>query len=296
MTMSPLQVVAPSAATETPRRVRWRSVRKNVSLWLGAAIVFAVLFIAVFAPLISPYSPIKLDYTAILQPPSPAHWLGTDDLGRDILTRIFYGARTSMEVAIGSVALATIVGVPIGLVSGFYRGVVDEWLVMRVVDAIQAFPFLILALVLAAVLGPGIRNVTIAIAVGYLPVFIRTVRAQVMAERQKEYVQAARMVGASDIRLMFRHIFPNTLTPLIVQVTLGVASGIVAEASLSYLGLGAQPPTPSWGSMLHTAQGYMTQAPWMAIVPGVAIAIAVLGFNLLGDGLQIRFDPRKNRA
>lgn len=296
MTMSPLEVVAPATATETPRRVRWRSVRKNVSLWLGAAIVFAVLFIAVFAPLISPYSPVKLDYTAILQPPSAAHWLGTDDLGRDILTRIFYGARTSMEVAIGSVALATIVGVPIGLVSGFYRGVVDEWLVMRVVDAIQAFPFLILALVLAAVLGPGIRNVTIAIAVGYLPVFIRTVRAQVMAERQKEYVQAARMVGASDVRLMFRHIFPNTLTPLIVQVTLGVASGIVAEASLSYLGLGAQPPTPSWGSMLHTAQGYMTQAPWMAIVPGIAIAIAVLGFNLLGDGLQIRFDPRKNRA
>ncbi|MCY0889095.1 MAG: ABC transporter permease [Alicyclobacillaceae bacterium] len=296
MTMSPLEVVASATATETPRRVRWRSVRKNVSLWLGAAIVFAVLFIAVFAPLISPYSPVKLDYTAILQPPSAAHWLGTDDLGRDILTRIFYGARTSMEVAIGSVALATIVGVPIGLVSGFYRGVVDEWLVMRVVDAIQAFPFLILALVLAAVLGPGIRNVTIAIAVGYLPVFIRTVRAQVMAERQKEYVQAARMVGASDVRLMFRHIFPNTLTPLIVQVTLGVASGIVAEASLSYLGLGAQPPTPSWGSMLHTAQGYMTQAPWMAIVPGIAIAIAVLGFNLLGDGLQIRFDPRKNRA
>lgn len=278
------------------RKNRWRHLRKNVSLWTGAILVAMVIIIAIFAPWLTPFSPIQLNYSAILQAPNATHWFGTDELGRDVLTRVFFGARTSMEVSIGSVVISLVIGIPVGLLSGFYRGIVDEWLVMRVVDAIQAFPFLILSLVLAAMLGPGIRNATFAIAVGYIPVFVRTVRGQVLLEMEKEYIQSARALGARDWRIMLRHVFPNITTPLIIQATLAVASGIVAEASLSYLGLGAQPPTPSWGSMLHTAQGYLTEAPWLAIVPGIAIAIAVLGFNLLGDGLQIWLDPRKRRS
>jgi peptide/nickel transport system permease protein len=185
-----------------------------------------------------------------------------------------------------------IIGIPIGLVSGYYRGFLDNWIIMRIVDALQAFPFLILALVLAAVLGPGIRNAMIAIGIGYLPVFIRIVRGQVLAEVRREYVEAARVAGVSDLRIMVRHILPNVTTPLIVQSAIALAGGIVAEASLSYLGLGVIPPTASWGTMLHDAQGYLAQDPMLAVIPGLAIAIAVLGFNLLGEGLQEVLDPR----
>lgn len=259
---------------------------------IGGFIVLVILFVSIFAPWISPFPPNQIDYSSVLHGMNAKHLLGSDELGRDELARILVGARTSMEVSLGAVIFALLIGIPVGLISGFYRGFVDEWLVMRIIDALQAFPFLILALVLAAVLGSGIRNATIAIGIGYLPIFVRIIRGQVMAETRKEYIEAARMLGASDWRIMLIHIFPNVLSPLIVQATIAMASGIVAEASLSYLGLGAQPPTASWGSMLHTAQGYLSQAPWLAVVPGIAIIIAVLGFNMLGDGLQDLFDPK----
>ncbi|QQE81090.1 ABC transporter permease [Alicyclobacillus sp. SO9] len=269
---------------------------RNRSLVLGGAIVAVILISAVFAPLLTPYSPTEQNYTEILQPMSAHHWLGTDPVGRDILSRILIGARTSMEVSFGAVAIGMLVGIPVGLFSGFYGGFMDNWVIMRVVDALQAFPFLILALVLAAMLGPGIGNAMFAIAIGYLPIFIRITRGQVIAEMNKDYVEAAKMVGASPMRIMFKHILRNVTTPLIVQGTIAMASGIVAEASLSYLGLGPKPPTASWGTMIQTAQGYMSQAPWFGLIPGFAIVIAVLGFNMLGEGLQDLWNPRnRNR-
>ncbi|OFW77713.1 MAG: diguanylate cyclase [Alicyclobacillus sp. RIFOXYA1_FULL_53_8] len=268
---------------------------RNRSLWFGILIVAAVIVVALLASWISPFTPDQQNYASLLQGPSAQHWLGTDDLGRDQLTRIFFGARTSMEVTLGAVVLGIVIGVPVGLLSGFYGGVVDDWVVMRFVDALQAFPFLIMALVLAAVLGPGIGNAMIAIGIGYIPTFIRTVRGQVIAESKRDYVQSARSLGAGDWRIMVKHIFPNITSPLIVQTSLAMASGIVAEASLSYLGLGAQPPTSSWGSMLKVGQGYITNDPWLSIIPGLAIVVAVLGFNLLGDGLRDYWDPRQRQ-
>ncbi|WP_273367008.1 ABC transporter permease [Alicyclobacillus herbarius] len=282
-----------------PSQTAERSVRRAQRFWrnrsflIGGAIACLVIIVAVFAPWLTPYPPNVQSYSTVLQGPSSHHWLGTDQLGRDELSRLFVGARTSMTVSGGSLIIGLVVGVPIGLISGFYRGFWDDWIIMRMVDAMQAFPFLILALVLAAMLGPGEWNATMAIGVGYIPIFVRIVRGQVMAELEKEFVLAARMMGASDRRIMWRHIFPNITTPLIVQMTLAMANGIIAEASLSYLGLGVSPPTASWGTMLHDAQGYLGQASYLAIVPGIAIGIAVLGFNLLGDGLQQWLNPRQ---
>ncbi|QSO55222.1 ABC transporter permease [Alicyclobacillus curvatus] len=266
---------------------------RNPPLVIGGIVVLIVLVAAVFAPLLSHFGANSIDTNSILQPPGGKHWLGTDELGRDEYARILVGARTSMVVSVGSLIVGLVIGVPVGLISGFYRGFMDDWVIMRIVDAMQAFPFLILALVLAAMLGPGERNAMIAIGVGYVPIFVRIVRGQVLGELEREFVSAARMIGASDWRIMWKHIFPNTLTPLIVQATLAMAGGIVAEASLSYLGLGAQPPTASWGTMLNDAQGYMGQGTWLAVFPGLAIAVAVLGFNLLGDGLQRWLDPKR---
>ncbi|WP_083511755.1 ABC transporter permease [Alicyclobacillus acidiphilus] len=275
-----------STAAKRPFRFR------NRALWIGGFIVGIVIFVALFAPWLCPYDPNGTDFSSTLQPPTWHHLFGTDQLGRDQLSRTMIGARTSMEVSVGALVVSLVIGVPIGLVSGYYRGIVDDWFIMRIIDALQAFPFLILALVLAAMLGPGARNSMIAIGIGFIPTFVRTVRGQVIAELEKEYVVSARAIGARDWRIMWDHILPNTVTPLIVQATMVMASGIVAEASLSYLGLSVQPPVASWGTMLEDAQGYMSMAPWLAVVPGVAIAIAVLGFNLLGDGLQRWFDPR----
>lgn len=292
--MSAIQPKTAIQITPLPSQTRrkLRRVLRNKSFVIGGIIVIALIFIAIFAPLVSPYNPNQPDYTALLKAPGGRHLLGTDELGRDVLSRIFIGARTSMEVSIGAVVLALVLGVPVGLISGFYRGFMDDWVIMRIVDALQAFPFLILALVFAAMLGPGITNAMIAIAIGYLPLFVRIVRAQVLAEAKKEYVEAARMIGASNWRIMWRHMLPNITTPLIVQVSIAMASGIVAEASLSYLGLGAKPPTASWGTMLKEGQGYISQDPWLSILPGIAVVIAVLGFNLLGEGLQEIWNPK----
>ncbi|WP_429726397.1 ABC transporter permease [Alicyclobacillus sendaiensis] len=264
----------------------------NPSLVTGGALVLLILVVAAMAPYVAPYGPNQVDYNAVLQGPSMHHWFGTDQLGRDQLSRIVFGARTSMEVSVGALVVGAGLGVPVGLIAGYYRGFLDTWVIMRIVDAIQAFPFLILALVLAAMLGPGSRNAMIAIGVGLVPTFARTARAQMLQELGKDYVDAARVVGCSDLRIIFRHILPNALTPIIVQATLAMASSIVAEASLEYLGLGVQPPTASWGSMLQSAQGYLQLAPWLVVFPGLALVLSVVSFNLLGDGIQRWFNRK----
>ncbi|NLK00717.1 MAG: ABC transporter permease [Clostridia bacterium] len=279
------------------RESQWRMMlgrfTSNKLAVLGGIIVLILVLTAVFAPYIAPYDPIySQDYGNVLQPPGGNHILGTDNLGRDTFSRIVFGARLSIQAALISVGLAVVVGVPIGLITGYVGGFWDEWVVMRVVDALQAFPSLILALAMAAALGGGFYNAMIAIGVGFIPSFIRITRAQVMAVRNLEYVQAARAIGSSDLRIMFLHVLPNTLGPVIVQVTLSMASAVIAEAGLSYLGLGASPEQPSWGGMLHVAQGYLNVEPLMAVWPGLAIFFVVLGFNLFGDGIREMLSPQ----
>ena len=261
-------------------------------LALGGLILFVlILLTALLAAWIAPASPIKTDFGAYLQPPGPRHLMGTDELGRDVLSRIIFGARASLEAGIISVGLAVAAGLPLGIVAGFYRGRLDDVL-MRLTDAMLSFPQLILALAVAAVLGPGLAKAMIAIAVVLMPVFMRIMRAQVLTEREREYVDAARAMGAADRRIIWRHLLPNSLAPIVVQGSLNVAGAIITEATLSFLGLGTQPPTPSWGSMLNAAQQYLTQAPWMSFWPGVAIAVTVFAVNVAGDGLREIWDPR----
>jgi peptide/nickel transport system permease protein len=269
-----------------------RKFLRNVLGLLGALIILSLILVAVFADQIAPYDPNAQNYDKILLPPNGEHLFGTDDLGRDIFSRVVYGSRISIQAAVISVGIAMLIGVPIGLLSGYYRGFWDEWIVMRSVDAMQAFPFLILALAISAVLGSGFGNAMLAIGIGFSPAFVRITRGQVLALRNMEYIHAAKSVGVKDIRIIFRHILPNALNPIIIQGTLAMAAGILAEASLSYLGLGVQPPTPSWGSMLNQAQTLMSVAPYATFYPGLAIFLVVLGFNLLGDGLQQVLDPR----
>jgi ABC-type dipeptide/oligopeptide/nickel transport system permease subunit len=268
-----------------------RRLRETRLVNFGLVILGIVVLCAIFAPVISPYDPLKQDYLAIAQAPSSAHWLGTDDLGRDVLSRIIYGTRVSLQVGAISVAIAVVFGAVLGLISGYVGGVVDE-VIMRFVDSVQAFPGLILALGLTAALGPSIRNVMIAIGFISSPTIARLARAQTLSIRESEYVSAARVSGASASRIIARHIWPNATSPIIVQATLLVATAIVTEASLSFLGVGVQPPTPSWGSMLRTGSQYLEVAPWLAFAPGVAIFLTVLSFNFIGDGLRQVLDPR----
>ncbi|MFM1651109.1 ABC transporter permease [Brevibacillus sp. B_LB10_24] len=262
---------------------------------IGALIILALILVALFANQIAPYDPNAQNYDQILMPPNAEHIFGTDDLGRDIFSRVVFGSQISIKAALISVGIAMIIGVPIGLFTGYYRGFWDEWVVMRIIDAMQAFPFLILALAISAVLGSGFGNAMLAIGIGFAPSFVRITRGQVLSLRNMEYVNAAKSVGVKDMRIIFRHILPNALGPIIIQATLAMATGILAEASLSYLGLGVQPPTASWGSMLNQAQTLMSVAPYATYYPGMAIFIVVLGFNLLGDGLQQFLDPRTRK-
>lgn len=267
-----------------------RYARNRLAL-AGLWVVVLVVAAATLAPWIAPADPTRPDFDNLLKPPSRAHPMGTDDLGRDELSRVIFGARTSLLAGIVSVGIAVAVGLPLGLLSGFYRGSLDNAL-MRLTDALLSFPFLVLALAIAAVLGTGLGKAMIAIGIVFTPGFIRLSRAQVLSERERAYVEAARAAGASDARIVWRHILPNSLSPVMVQASLATAAAITAEATLSFLGLGTQPPTPSWGSMLNIAQAYLGKAPHLALWPGLAIFVTVLSLNLVGDGLREVLDPR----
>lgn len=269
----------------------WRRLRGNRSAVLGGCIVIFFVIVALAAPLLSPVSPIASDWLAIRQPPSLAHPFGTDELGRDVLARVIWGARASLQAGVVAVVIAVGLGVPLGLAAGYFGGITDM-VISRCTEALLACPFLILAIAFGAFLGPSLQNAMIAIGIAATPVFIRLTRGQTLAVKTEDYVEAARAVGALHARILWRYILPNVLPPIIVQATLTVALAIIAEASLAFLGLGLQPPAPSWGSMLDTARQFLSQAPWMALFPGLAIFLVVFGFNLLGDGLRDALDPR----
>ena len=281
--------VAPANAKPWRRAVR-RLVKRRGAM-VGAVVVLFFVLVAVAAPLIAPYEPVATRWSAVRKPPSLEHWFGTDEIGRDVLSRVIFGARASLLAGVVSVCISLACGVPIGLVSGYVGGFLDG-LLMRITDALLACPFLILAIALAAFLGPSLTNAMIAIGISAMPAFIRLTRAQVLNAKVEDYVEAARAVGNPHRRIVLRHILPNIVAPIMVQATLAIAAAIIAEASLSFLGLGQQPPAPSWGSMLNTAKNFLDQAPWMAMWPGAAIFSVVLAFNLFGDGLRDALDPR----
>lgn len=269
----------------------WVKFKSNRSAVLGSIVVVFFILVAVLGPLFPLADPTATSWTAIRQPPSAAHWLGTDELGRDIFSRMIYGAGASLQAGVISVMIAVALGLPLGMIAGYFGGWIDQ-LIARVTDALLAMPFLILAIALAAFLGPSLNNAMIAIGLSAMPVFIRLTRGQAMSVKTEEYVDAARSIGLSHLRIMGRYILPNIFAPVLVQATLTIATAIIAEASLSFLGLGQQAPAPSWGSMLATAKNFLTQAPNMAVWPGLAIFMVVMGFNLLGDGLRDALDPR----
>ena len=286
-------VLRPGAvpSVQSPGRLALRRFLGRRLAVFGLIVIVLVVLVAVFAPLIAPDDPIATSWTAIRKAPSWAHWMGTDQNGRDVLSRVIFGARSSLLAGVVSVLIAGGIGVPAGLIAGFAGGIVDAVL-SRIVDAMLAVPFLILAIALAAFLGPSLRNAMIAIGVSYFPQFMRVARAATLDAMSNDYVEAARALGNPGWRVALRHIAPNILPPVLVQGTLASAVAILAEAALSFLGQGQQPPAPSWGSMLNEAQQFLTQAPWLAIFPGIAIFLCVLSFNLMGDGLRDALDPR----
>lgn len=277
---------------DSPARRAWQSLRRRPGALFGGAVLVFVIVLALFAPWLAPYDPLATSWAAVRKAPSAAHWFGTDEVGRDLLSRVIWGSRASLAAGVIAVAIAVGIGVPLGMLSGYLGGWFDA-VVGRLTDAMLAVPFLILAIALAAFLGPSLSNAMIAIGVTATPIFVRLARGQVLQARAEDWVEAARSVGNPPTRILVRHIFPNILPPVMVQATLAIASAIIAEASLSFLGLGQQPPAPSWGSMLNTAQRFLTQAPWMALFPGVAIFVTVLAFNLFGDALRDALDPRR---
>ncbi|AUT73819.1 ABC transporter permease [Paraburkholderia hospita] len=286
---------ARSAAATLPRRKRRGLVRfmRNKAAVFGAILVALIVVMAVFAPWLTQYDPVQASFMTVRQAPSAAHWFGTDELGRDVLSRLLYGARASLLAGVVSVGIAVVLGVPLGLLAGYFGKLVDG-VISRIADALLSIPFLILAIALSAFLGPSLTNAMAAIGISAMPRFIRLTRGQAISVKAEEYVEGARAIGLDHARIILRYILPNVLPPIIVQASLTVASAIIAEASLSFLGLGQLPPSPSWGSMLNTAKDFVSQAPWMSIFPGIAIFLAVLGFNLLGDGLRDALDPRES--
>ena len=259
----------------------------------GIGLVLIVIFViaALLAPIIAPYSPTKQQVTNALKAPSPEHILGTDGLGRDVYSRVLYGGRASLQVGFLSVAIALFAGVALGLVAGYWSNSPLETVIMRALDALLAFPALVLALAFVAALGPSLNNAIIAIGIVNIPAYARLTRGQVLSAKERDYIEAARTVGASHLRIIVRHLLPNVSAPLIVQASLGFAVAILAEAALSFLGLGVQPPTPSWGEMLNSARGYLEIDPWLVVGPGAAIFLTVLGFNFVGDGIRDVLDP-----
>ena len=276
-------------------RLSVRRFLRNKLAMTGGAIVLAISVVAIIAPLIAPYDPYIMDESIPTAPLSRAHPLGTDEYGRDTLSRILYGSRISIFVGIIAASIATVFGVLIGGVAGFYGGWLDN-LLMRIMDAVLSFPAILLAIVLVTILGPSLYNAMAAIGIIYIPICARVVRSAVLAAKGSEYVEAARALGKSNLRILFLEVLPNCLSPIIVQATVTFADAIIIEAGLSFLGLGAPPPAASWGKMLNQATAYMKTIPHMAIFPGAAISLSVLGFNLLGDGLRDVLDPRLRRS
>jgi peptide/nickel transport system permease protein len=292
--MTAIEQTAPVAATteqRSPSRA-WRKMKANKGALVGLVIILFFALIAIAAPILPLADPVATSWSAIRKAPSAAHWLGTDDIGRDILSRMIWGARASLMAGVFSVAIAVVIGVPFGLISGYFGGWVDQ-IISRITEAFLAMPFLITAIALAAFLGPSLTNAMIAIGLSGMPVFVRLTRGQVLAVKTEEYVEGARSIGLRHFSIITRYILPNVFAPILVQATLTIATAIIAEASLSFLGLGQQPPAPSWGSMLNVAKNFLSQAPWMAMWPGAAIFLVVIGFNLLGDGLRDALDPRE---
>jgi peptide/nickel transport system permease protein len=293
--MASLAAALPSPANPTrgaPRAHPFRRLLRRRGAAVGLVIVAFFVLLALLAPAVSPYDPLATSWTAVRKAPDAAHWFGTDEIGRDVLSRVVWGARASLLAGVVSVLISLSIGVPIGLIAGYAGGKVDM-LISRLTDAVLACPFLILAIALAAFLGPSLTNAMIAIGVSATPVFVRLTRGQTMAIKAEDFILAARAIGNPPWRVALRHVLPNVVPALIVQGTLAIAAAVIAEASLSFLGLGQQPPAPSWGSMLNTAKNYIENAPWMAVWPGLSIFTLVLSFNLVGDGLRDALDPRQ---
>ena len=280
------------AARPGPWLAAWRRLRRRPAAMFGLVVVLLFTSMALLAPWLGLQDPIATSWGAIRKAPSAAHWFGTDEIGRDVFARVVWGTQASLLAGVVSVSISLLIGVPLGLLAGFVGGWVDM-VIARITDAFLACPFLILAIALAAFLGPSLSNAMMAIGISAAPIFVRLTRGQVMQVKVEDYIEAARAVGNPPWRIALRHVLPNTLPPILVQATLAIASAVIAEASLSFLGLGQQPPAPSWGSMLNTAKNYVEQAPWMAIWPGASIFLLVLSFNILGDGLRDALDPRQ---
>ncbi len=285
-----------SGISDLPPRTReWRRfIRVFFSRGLvifGLVIVVLFVITAAFAPLLAPYDPNAQDRTAIMKSPSSAHWLGTDNFGRDTLSRIIYGSRVSLMVGVLALGIAAIVGMSLGLIAGYFGGWAQT-IIMRIMDALMAFPMLILALIIAALLGGGLVNVMIALGISLIPGYSRLMCAQVMSVKENDYIMAERSMGSSDFRIMLRHAFPNCMPPLIVMITMTIGMTILAEASLSFLGIGITVPTASWGAMVNTGYQYILSSPMLSFAPGVSIMLVVFGFNMVGDGLRDALDPR----
>jgi peptide/nickel transport system permease protein len=282
----------PIAAHRSRTRATVDTVLQNRLAVAGLIILALLVLAALVGPLIAPFGINEINVSDRLQGPTTTHWFGTDELGRDVFSRVLVGARVSLMVGFIAVGIALVVGVPIGLISGFYGGATDSWL-MRMMDILFALPAILLAIAILAVLGPGIVNAMIAIGIVYTPIFARITRGSVLTTKQSVFVRAARSLGATDTRILRTHILPNVMAPIIVQASLSLAFAILAEAALSFLGLGVQPPNPAWGRMLSEGRGFFEQAPWMAIFPGLAIVVTVMAFNFVGDGLRDALDPQQ---
>ena len=282
-----------SLPTRQSRLVRLRhAARLNPLAAIGLALVIAFVLLAILAPLIAPYDPAHIDLPARLSPPTAAHWFGTDELGRDTLSRVIFGARISMLVGVSVVSFSLLLGLIAGCIAGYYGGRIDRFVNVVVMNAFLSFPGILLAIAFVAFLGPGIFNLILALSIGGWVGYARLVRAQVLATREREFVEAARALGASDWRVITRHILPNMIQPVIVQAAIGMAGAVLAEATMSFLGLGVPPPTASWGNMLNDARAHLFDAPHLVIFPALAVMLAVLSFNFIGDALRDYLDPR----
>jgi len=281
-----------------PANTLWRDafrrlIRHKLAMF-GAFVLLTVTVMALFGPLIAPYDPNGMDFAARFASPSFQHWMGTDDFGRDIFSRVIYGSRVSLQVGVVAVGVATLIGTTLGLIAGYSNRIVDE-IIMRAMDILYAFPAILLAIAILAALGRGVGNAMIAIGLVYIPIFARISRGAVLGIRNEEFILAAKALGAGDIRIMLTHILPNVLSPIIVEITLSFAFAILAEAALSFFGLGTQPPDPSWGRMLSEGRDFFRQSGWLGVFPGMAIFFTVMGFNFLGDGLRDALDPQLRR-